>query len=799
VKRLLALVAILAAGAIAPAAGAAINVAITSPVSGAHSLSGVVPVKVTASADSGIYGVQLYVDGKPSGSLVSTSVSTYQYELPWDTTGVAAGSHKLTANAIDWSQAGGGAQQMSDPVTVDVGPPYPTISLTTPLPWTLVHGAVPLAADVTSSGQSSVKYSVDGTAVATATANPWSATWNSASSADGTKLLTATVTDGSGQQATASANVTVDNTPPLLSVLKPQANASATGSIAVSASASDAYGMGSVQFTLDGNPVGSPLTQSDAGSPYVYSATIELTGLASGSPHQIGAVATDAAGNTKTSTPVAFTIGAPGVSVSLTAPPDYSLVHATVPVTAAVTGGTAPVTATLVVDGKATALKASAAPYTFQLDTTTLADGAHTLSVSAVDAGGKTASSPTSTHVTVDNTKPTAVVYQPAAGTRLTGSTTLQVHASDAYGIQSVQLTIDGKPVGALLTAPDAGQQYLYSTVVDAATLANGSHTVSATVTDAAGNVATAPGVTVRTGPVEYLPVLNYHEIAPKDGYSIYDQTPAEADQQLAYLKANGYQSVTLEQYRSWQAGGNIGVAKPVLITVDDGMKDEQAWDAVFKKYGFTGVMFVVTGYPDHKMPGDIKDTMGWGDIDKLAKSGRWQIAFHAGDFGHGDAYGDGATIKTSTGTLSFSAACPYFYTCLGTITTGDPKKGNSRPETFQEYQQRVTAEVEAGIAELAQKIKSASTFAWAPPFNDGGQWTNLYNDPSGQAQAWFPGYMASKFPLVFIQTDPVTYGQASGLVGSLTGLSREYRFEVHTDTTLQQFAQALVDPGFAR
>jgi hypothetical protein len=106
---------------------------------------------------------------------------------------------------------------------------------------------------------------------------------------------------------------------------------------------------------------------------------------------------------------------------------------------------------------------------------------------------------------------------------------------------------------------------------------------------------------------------------------------------------------------------------------------------------------------------------------------------------------------------------------------------------------------VNDGIAELKQKVPSASFVAWAAPFNDAGQWTNLYNDSSGQVQVWFPGFMASKFPIVFTQMNPVQYAQASGTVGSLTAFNRHYRFEVHTDTTLQQFATALADPAFTR
>ena len=52
---------------------------------------------------------------------------------------------------------------------------------------------------------------------------------------------------------------------------------------------------------------------------------------------------------------------------------------------------------------------------------------------------------------------------------------------------------------------------------------------------------------------------------------------------------------------------------------------------------------------------------------------------------------------------------------------------------------------------------------------------------------------------VVFMQTSPVTYAHADGLVGSLTDYHRRYRFEVQTGTTLAQFAAALTDPAFAR
>ncbi len=244
-----------------------------------------------------------------------------------------------------------------------------------------------------------------------------------------------------------------------------------------------------------------------------------------------------------------------------------------------------------------------------------------------------------------------------------------------------------------------------------------------------------------------------------------------------------------------------------MLITVDDAIKDEQAWDPILQKYGFTAVMFVVTGFADNLTPGDSDpNNMTWANIQALVATGRWQVAFHAGQYGHGDSYADvpPATINLGSGvTESFPTTCPYFYSCLGTLTTttgtGKNKKTTTATETPAQAETRITNEVTAGMTELKTKVPTASMAGWALPFNDAGQWTNLYNDPSGTLQSWLPGFMASKFPLIFTQTNPVQYALASGTVGALNGFNRHYRFEVHTDTTIAQFTAALADPAFAR
>ena len=100
-------------------AAAAIQVCDLDPSDGAHSLQDAVQVEVTASGDSGIYAVWLYVDGQPYGVANAAPVGPYQYVIPWDTSTVPQGDHTLTALAIDWSTLF--VPQTSAPVRVDVG------------------------------------------------------------------------------------------------------------------------------------------------------------------------------------------------------------------------------------------------------------------------------------------------------------------------------------------------------------------------------------------------------------------------------------------------------------------------------------------------------------------------------------------------------------------------------------------------------------------------------------------------------------------------------------------------------
>jgi len=84
-----------------------------------------------------------------------------------------------------------------------------------------------------------------------------------------------------------------------------------------------------------------------------------------------------------------------------------------------------------------------------------------------------------------DVTRPTVGIISPANGTSITGSVTVSVSATDNTAVSSVTLSIDG-----VATATDTASPYTFAWDTNA--VLNGSHTLSATAVDAAGNTNSA-------------------------------------------------------------------------------------------------------------------------------------------------------------------------------------------------------------------------------------------------------------------------------------------------------------------
>ncbi len=185
----------------------------------------------------------------------------------------------------------------------------PTVSITAPANGTKVLGVVAVTATASDNvSVANVQFELDGANVgAPDLAPPYAYSWDTTKSANGSHTLKAIATDGAGNSTT-SAVVTVtvnnnaaDKTPPAVSITAPAASATVSGTVNVTATASDNIGVASVQFQVDGVNAGA----LEGAAPYAFA--WDTTKVANGI-HKLDAIASDAAGNTTTSAIVSVTV-----------------------------------------------------------------------------------------------------------------------------------------------------------------------------------------------------------------------------------------------------------------------------------------------------------------------------------------------------------------------------------------------------------------------------------------------------------------------------------------------------------
>jgi len=118
----------------------------------------------------------------------------------------------------------------------------------------------------------------------------------------------------------------------------------------------------------------------------------------------------------------------------------------------------------------------------------------YSYTVAAYDAAGNVSAQSSSVSATtpvLDTTPPTVSITAPSAGSTVSGTVTVSASASDNVGVAGVQFKLDGANLG----AEDAASPYATSWTTIAS--ANGSHTLTAVVRDAAGNQTISAGIAV--------------------------------------------------------------------------------------------------------------------------------------------------------------------------------------------------------------------------------------------------------------------------------------------------------------
>jgi len=406
-------------------------------------------------------------------------------------TGLTAGTtYWFGVTAYDTSGNESGFSNIASGVPLDTS--APVVSITSPSGGANVQGTVTIAANATDDvAVAGVRFRVDGADVGSEdTSNPWSISWNTTAVADGAHTLVAVARDAAGNATTSSSvSVTVQNddvTPPSGSITAPANGATVSGTINVTANATDNDAVAGVQFRLDGVSLGA----EDTAAPYSVAWD---TRTATNGAHTLSALVRDASGNTTVSTGVSVTVSNVGPTVAITAPANGATVAGNVTLNATATDSDGVAGVKFQVDGVDVGTEDTSSPYSRSWNTNNATEGVHVLTAIARDTQGNTTTS-ASVSVTVDNTDgtpPTVSVTAPANNATVSGTVTLTATASDNVGVVGVRFRVNGADVGSEdTTAP-------YTMAWNTSTLANGTYTITAVARDAEGNTTTSATITV--------------------------------------------------------------------------------------------------------------------------------------------------------------------------------------------------------------------------------------------------------------------------------------------------------------
>jgi hypothetical protein len=394
------------------------------------------------------------------------------------------------------------------------------VTMTSPASGSTVRGTVPVSASVTIVGSLTVmgvQFRVDGVNIgAEDTSAPYSVPWNTLTATNGSHTLTAVARDLLGVRYTSDpVIVTVDNSPPVVSINQAAGQADPTNGAAVGFTvvfSEPVNGFTSGDVTIGGT-AGGTKTAVVSGGPSTY--TVTVSGMTS-SGTVIAAIADgvahDAAGNGNTASTssdnvVTFDVFRPAVTINQAAgqadptassPINFSVVFSepVIDFTSADVSiaGTAGGTKTAIVSGGPAVYTLSIGGMTNGTVTASIAAGA------ARDAAGNTSTASTSTDnsvtFNVDTTPPAVTINQAAGQADPTSSAPINftaVFSEPVSGFTAADVTIGGT-AGGTRTAVVSGGPSTYAIAVSGMTT---SGTVVVTIaagraTDAAGNGNTA-------------------------------------------------------------------------------------------------------------------------------------------------------------------------------------------------------------------------------------------------------------------------------------------------------------------
>lgn len=159
----------------------------------------------------------------------------------------------------------------------------------------------------------------------------------------------------------------------------------------------------------------------------------------------------------------------------------------------------------------------------------------------------------------------------------------------------------------------------------------------------------------------QLVPILCYHNLGPQAKGRLL-LGASQFEQQMRYLKAEGYRVISLGDFIEWVQGRRQLPKRAVVLTFDDGYRAFREFAyPLLKELGFTATLFVYTDYV-----GAGRNALGWDDLKALVAEG-FDVQAHSKT--HGDlrrAAGESDAQFTRRMQLELSEPLKLFQRHLG-------------------------------------------------------------------------------------------------------------------------------------
>lgn len=357
---------------------------------------------------------QVYVNGVPTNvSAVASSVITgleggKSYSITVTATDTS-GNTSVQSQSLSVQTSGGECGLIGSIIGSCTDTTLPTVSFTAPsFQENIAPGMYTVKVNAQdASGIKYVQFMVDGTSLGKDKNAPYEIDWNTMTLTPGTYTLSATALDARGNESTATIPVQIpspsDTTAPSIVFMSPTNNSKLTGTVDITISASDNIAITKISRLVDGNLSGEKIVNSPT---YNSGWTWDVTTLKAGE-HTMQLKAYDEAGNEGSSQMISFTI--PSTSTTPITPPSNPsapIVTIDSPKTNSTVSGTVSIIASAPTDGSIVKVEFyrkfnsykyfgapttykigtdTTAPYSYDWNTSTFAEGLYTLTAKAYD------------------------------------------------------------------------------------------------------------------------------------------------------------------------------------------------------------------------------------------------------------------------------------------------------------------------------------------------------------------------------------------------------------------------------